>query len=159
MKRPTNSQRFECRREVAILARKGWSQAAIARHLQVSPATVGYIRQLVVVNTSAGRPPFGRSLLPKGTSGAGSRNVLAHDAIGASGEGMAAFVWIRRRTRSPPGRRDLLLSRSIRHPHHQSTDALATVSRDLADMRTRNDRGHWPRNHRLQSDQRLQKDK
>jgi hypothetical protein len=40
MKRPTNPQLFERRREVAFLAHKGWSQAAIARHLQVPPATV-----------------------------------------------------------------------------------------------------------------------
>jgi hypothetical protein len=40
MKRPANSQLFKCRREVAILAHKGWTQATIARHLQLPPATV-----------------------------------------------------------------------------------------------------------------------
>ena len=40
MKRPTNPQLFERRRDVANLVHKGWSQAAIARHLQIPPATV-----------------------------------------------------------------------------------------------------------------------
>jgi hypothetical protein len=41
MKRPTNSQLFERRREVAILTRNGWTQAAVARHLRIASSDRG----------------------------------------------------------------------------------------------------------------------
>src|SRR5579859_6601992 len=40
MNRPTRSQLCERRREVANLALKGWTQAAIARQMHLPPATV-----------------------------------------------------------------------------------------------------------------------
>lgn len=47
MKRPTNTKLLERRREVASYALKGWTQAAIARHLKIPPATVS--RDLAVM--------------------------------------------------------------------------------------------------------------
>ena len=40
MKRPINAKLYERRREVANLALKGWTQAAIARQMRIPPATV-----------------------------------------------------------------------------------------------------------------------
>jgi hypothetical protein len=40
MKRSTSTELFERRREVANLALKGWTQAAIARHMGIPPAIV-----------------------------------------------------------------------------------------------------------------------
>ena len=40
MNRPTRAKLYERRREVANYALKGWTQAAIARHMHIPPATV-----------------------------------------------------------------------------------------------------------------------
>jgi hypothetical protein len=40
MNRPTRSKLYERRREVANYALKGWTQAAIARHMHIPQATV-----------------------------------------------------------------------------------------------------------------------
>ncbi len=56
MNRPTRAKLYERRREVANLALKGWTQAAIARQMRIPPATVS--RDLAAIRLlKKGAPP------------------------------------------------------------------------------------------------------